>query len=114
MDLRDKTVVVTGARGGIGGALCRAFEAEGAEVFEVDLPEYDVGTEAGVLAAIESVGKPIDVWFSNAGVPGPMADGDDPGWDEAWRVNVMQHVWAARALVPQMTERGSGYLVNTA
>ena len=69
-----------------------------------------------MLAAIESVGKPIDVWFSNAGVPGPQGgpEGDDAGWDESWRVNVMQHVWASRALLPQMTERGSGYLVNTA
>jgi NAD(P)-dependent dehydrogenase (short-subunit alcohol dehydrogenase family) len=116
MELRDRAVVVTGAKGGIGSALCRAFEAEGAEVFPADLPEFDLGTEAGVLAAIESVGKPIDVWFSNAGVPGPQGgpEGDDAGWDEAWRVNVMQHVWASRALLPQMTERGEGYLVNTA
>jgi NAD(P)-dependent dehydrogenase (short-subunit alcohol dehydrogenase family) len=116
MDLRDKTVVVTGARGGIGSALCRAFEAEGAEVVPIDLPEFDCGSEAGVLAAIESAGKPIDVWFSNAGVPGAMGgpEAPDDDWDESWRVNVMQHVWASRALLPQMTERGSGYLVNTA
>jgi NAD(P)-dependent dehydrogenase (short-subunit alcohol dehydrogenase family) len=116
MELRDKTVVVTGAAGGIGSALCRAFEAEGADVTGIDLPEFDVGSEAGVLAAIESVGTPINVWFSNAGVPGPQGgpEGDDAGWDEAWRVNVMQHVWASRALLPEMTERGEGYLVNTA
>jgi NAD(P)-dependent dehydrogenase (short-subunit alcohol dehydrogenase family) len=38
----------------------------------------------------------------------------DDVWDEAWRVNVMAHVWAARALLPGMVERGEGYLVNTA
>src|SRR4051812_25775199 len=100
MELRDRRVVVTGARGGIGGALCRAFEAEGAGVVEVDLPEFDCGTEAGVLAAIESAGgaEAIDAWVSNAGVPGPTGgpEGDDAGWDLAWRVNVMQHVWASR------------------
>jgi NAD(P)-dependent dehydrogenase (short-subunit alcohol dehydrogenase family) len=43
---------------------------------------------------------------------GPEAD--DESWDEAWRVNVMAHVWAARALLPQMVQRGEGYLINTA
>ena len=38
----------------------------------------------------------------------------DEAWDEAWRVNVMAHVWASRALLPEMLERGEGYLVNTA
>src|SRR5919204_13342 len=40
--------------------------------------------------------------------------GTNDEWDTTWRVNVMAHVWAARHLLPQMTERGEGYLVNTA
>ena len=43
---------------------------------------------------------------------GPEAP--DDVWDEAWRVNVMAHVWASRALLPEMIARGDGYLVNTA
>ena len=39
---------------------------------------------------------------------------EDSQWDEAWRVNVMAHVWASRALLPEMLERGEGYLINTA
>ncbi len=38
----------------------------------------------------------------------------DEAWDEAWRVNVMAHVWASRSLLPEMLERGEGYLINTA
>jgi NAD(P)-dependent dehydrogenase (short-subunit alcohol dehydrogenase family) len=59
---------------------------------------------------------PIDVFVSNAGVPGAMGgpEAPDDSWDEAWRVNVMAHVWASRALLPEMVERGEGYLVNTA
>src|ERR1039458_4945074 len=54
-------------------------------------------------------------WF-NAGVPGAMGGPEAPeeSWEEAWRVNVMAHVWAARALLPEMLGRGEGYLINTA
>ena len=38
----------------------------------------------------------------------------DADWDDAWRVNVMAHVWAARVLAPEMVARGDGYLINTA
>ena len=38
----------------------------------------------------------------------------DAVWDLMWRVHVMSHVYAARALIPGMVERGSGYLLSTA
>jgi NAD(P)-dependent dehydrogenase (short-subunit alcohol dehydrogenase family) len=131
MDLRDKNVVVTGGAGGIGSALCRAFADEGARVVVADVTydraaavaeeidgraiDVDCGAEESIAEAIEAIG-PIDVWFSNAGVPGSMGGPESPDgdWDESWRVNVMQHVWAARRLIPQMTDRGEGYLINTA
>ena len=43
-----------------------------------------------------------------------MEDAPDADWDINWQVHVMSHVWAARALVPKMLARGSGYLINTA
>ena len=43
-----------------------------------------------------------------------LAEASDADWDINWRVHVMSHVWAARALVPKMLARGSGYLINTA
>jgi len=135
MELRDRHAVVTGGTGGIGQALVRRFAEEGARVVVADRERdsaqriaeevgglgvaFDAGTEQGVRALIDEAtawGGPVDVFFSNAGVPGPMGgpDAPDDGWDECWRVNVMQHVWASRVLVPQMVQRGDGYLLNTA
>jgi NAD(P)-dependent dehydrogenase (short-subunit alcohol dehydrogenase family) len=136
MQIAGRHVVVTGAGGGIGGALARRLDAEGARAVVVadrDLAgastvadeigglavQFDAGREDGVKAliaqAVEANGS-IDIFISNAGVPGGMGGPETPDelWDEAWRVNVMAHVWASRALLPDMLERGEGYLVNTA
>jgi NAD(P)-dependent dehydrogenase (short-subunit alcohol dehydrogenase family) len=78
----------------------------------------DVGDEAQVqalVAAAEERFGPIDVFCSNAGL---IRDGDefspDAHWTLNWQVHVMAHVYAARAVVPGMKARGSGYLLNTA
>jgi NAD(P)-dependent dehydrogenase (short-subunit alcohol dehydrogenase family) len=138
MDLEGRTVVVTGAAGGIGGALVRALNERGARsVIAADLDGggverlseelgaaqvmarvLDVTDEQATRALVEevetSVGE-IDVWFANAGLAtgsGPEAPDED--WDRQWRVNVMSHVYAARALLPGWIERGDGHLVTTA
>ncbi len=81
--------------------------------------ELDAGSEQSVRALIADASAahgPIDIFISNAGVPGALGGPESPDdtWDEAWRVNVMAHVWAARVLVPEMVARGEGYLINTA
>jgi NAD(P)-dependent dehydrogenase (short-subunit alcohol dehydrogenase family) len=136
MQLADKHIVVTGGAGGIGRALLRRFAAEGARALvvadralapaqtiaaEVDglAVELDAGREESVRALIAeatALNGPIDIFISNAGVPGGRGgpETEDAAWDEAWRVNVMAHVWAARALLPEMLERKEGYLINTA
>jgi NAD(P)-dependent dehydrogenase (short-subunit alcohol dehydrogenase family) len=136
MEVRERHVVVTGGAGGIGRALVRALHAEGARAVVVadrDLEtarqmaaevgglavELDAGNEESVRGLIEQASAaygPIDIFISNAGVPGAAGgpEAPDEAWDEAWRVNVMAHVWASRALVPEMLERGEGYLINTA
>ena len=43
---------------------------------------------------------------------GPEAPDDE--WQRIWEINVMAHVWAARAVLPEMVERGEGYLFSTA
>jgi NAD(P)-dependent dehydrogenase (short-subunit alcohol dehydrogenase family) len=78
----------------------------------------DVGVEAQVQALVAAAtarfGR-IDVFCSNAGL---IRDGDentrDADWTLNWQVHVMAHVYAARAVVPQMRARGEGYLLNTA
>lgn len=136
MELTDRHVVVTGGSGGIGRALVRRFAAEGAAavvVADLDLDAAravaaeigglavhgDVGREDDVRALIATATEahgPIDVFVSNAGVPGALGgpESADDAWDVAWRVNVMAHLWAARALLPSMVARGEGYLVSTA
>src|SRR5258708_18480027 len=78
----------------------------------------DVGQESDIhalIAAAEDKYGPVDVFFSNAGLSRKgQESASDADWDISWRVHVMSHVFAVRALVPGMLARGSGYLLNTA
>jgi NAD(P)-dependent dehydrogenase (short-subunit alcohol dehydrogenase family) len=69
----------------------------------------------------------VDVFVSNAGIlwGEPPRDGvdlrdrgnpwaSDEAWQRLWDVNVMPQVYAARAVLPHMLERGEGYLVQNA
>jgi NAD(P)-dependent dehydrogenase (short-subunit alcohol dehydrogenase family) len=136
VELSDRHVVVTGAASGIGAALARAFAGEGARVVVADMNgdgaaavadeigglglQADVSSEGEIAALVsraERWGGPVDVFFSNAGVPGPgggPVEVDPGAWQQTWDVNVLAHVWAARAVLPGMLERGDGYLLNTA
>lgn len=139
-----QTAVVTGGGHGIGRALCRRLARDGIKVIVADIdflaaeavateidgiPEStDVGSEPDVAALIDRVEEntgPIDMLVSNAGVgygdgPDGAASADagirkvDDRWESCWSINVMAHVYAARALVPRMVTRGGGYLVNVA
>lgn len=137
MELRDRICVVTGGASGIGRAMCQRFAAEGARaVVVVDRDAdgalatahaigdravartADVTVEADIEAVVErtedEVG-PIDLWASNAGILGYGGiEAPDKTWSLVWSVNVLAHLYAARALVPRMLERGGGYLLSTA
>ncbi len=137
MHVKDKVCVVTGAASGIGEAVARAYAQAGARgVVVADLKSSrdklasvageigglavpaDVAQESEIqslIAAAETRFGPVDVFFSNAGLSRKgQESADDADWDVSWRVHVMSHVFAARALVPGMLARGSGYLLNTA
>jgi NAD(P)-dependent dehydrogenase (short-subunit alcohol dehydrogenase family) len=124
MKLDGTVAVVTGAAGGIGAALVTRFAAEGATVVGVDrragdgVRVCDVTDAAAVAALVRDVvdehGR-IDLFCSNAGITtGVGLDDPEDLWHAAYDVNVMAHVYAARAVVPHMLERGAGYLLNTA
>lgn len=106
MELKDKVVVVTGAAGGIGGALVDQFRSEGATVIGSDLkvPEQtqanrflinDISTEDGVKSLIDDVlaheGQ-IDLFCSNAGIALPMdAFSPEKYWDKTLDINLKSH-----------------------
>ncbi len=135
MELDGKHVVVTGAASGIGRACADRFVTEGARVVVSDRAgerlesaaaeigatavHADVSRERDIrelVASAQRSGGPIDLFFSNAGIGGPAGGPEAPD-DElqlTWEINVMAHIWAARALLPGWVERGDGYLVSTA
>jgi NAD(P)-dependent dehydrogenase (short-subunit alcohol dehydrogenase family) len=77
-----------------------------------------VADEAAIAALVERTidrHGPIDLFVSNAGYGlrgGLELSNDDI--DAMWRVHVMSHIYAARAVLPSMIARGQGYLLNTA
>jgi NAD(P)-dependent dehydrogenase (short-subunit alcohol dehydrogenase family) len=135
MKLKDKVAVVTGGAHGIGKALCERFAHEGARgVVVADLDAEaaaQVAKQIGGLAVTTNVAREadivnlvqkandaygeIDLFCSNAGI-GTPGGADEPNeiWQNIWEVNVMAHIYAARAVVPRMLARGEGYLLNTA
>lgn len=139
MEVAGKIVVVTGGAHGIGRALVERFAREGAKhVVVVDLDEtraravassvggtgrqVDVASAAAVATLVDDVERdhgPIELFCSNAGILPIDADPDNAAstpeleWNRAWAVNVMAHVHAARALVPRMISRKSGYFLQT-
>jgi NAD(P)-dependent dehydrogenase (short-subunit alcohol dehydrogenase family) len=135
MTVNQKVVVVTGGGSGIGRALCRRCAAEGArsvavvdvnraaaeavarEIGGLAIGGADVSDEATMQRVVAEVlhhRSRIDLFCSNAGV---AVDGDEQTptaeWDRCWGVNVMAHVYAARAVLPHMLARGDGYLLQT-
>ena len=79
----------------------------------------DVSVEADIQALVAATRArfgAVDIFMSNAGIGGASGgfELDDPLWDKMWQVHGMAHVWAARAVVPEMVARGAGYFVVTA
>lgn len=131
MEIADKVVVVTGGCSGIGAGLARRFRDGGARAVIVadldvrDAPDgvvarrCDVARESDVAALVAQVlaghGR-IDLFCSNAGVLTPgwdVRDSDFARWERDWRINVMAHAYAAKAVLPAMIARGEGYLLQT-
>jgi len=139
MLVKGKTIVVTGAAQGIGAGLCKKFREEGAaNIVMVDINEKsldekasqvegismrcDVSSKREVLNLVQTIERDIgeiDLFCSNAGIMIPdeeydnAASASDEAWLRSWNINVMAHVYAAKALLPGWIARGCGYFLNT-
>jgi NAD(P)-dependent dehydrogenase (short-subunit alcohol dehydrogenase family) len=138
MEISNKVAVVTGGASGIGAGMAERFAREGAAgvvVADINLERAqgvaarigpqalalacDVSREADIQELVrrtrERFGR-IDIYFSNAGILGRLGglELEDSLWDKMWQVHGMAHVWAARAVVPEMVQRGEGYFLVTA
>jgi NAD(P)-dependent dehydrogenase (short-subunit alcohol dehydrogenase family) len=135
MNVRDSVVVVTGGASGIGRALAGRFVGERARavaVIDRDHAAGDVAHQIGARAYIADVGVEhqlarvieeihteygaIDLFCSNAGIGAGDGglDTSEDDWQRIWHVNVMAHIYAARAVIPMMLTAGHGYLLQTA
>lgn len=139
MKMENKVAVLTGAGNGIGEALAKRMAAAGARgVLVSDISESDaqrvaadivaaggrafgvtadVSSEAAIKRLVETAESrfgPVDLFCSNAGIVDEGGvDAPDSKWERSWSINVMAHVFAARAVLPGMLARGSGYLLST-
>lgn len=135
MNVAGKIIIVTGAASGIGRGLCQRFAKEGAKaIIAADVNEpgakavadeikseafaCDVRKESDIINLAkfteDKYGR-IDLFCSNAGI---IAIGgyevDNEAWQRIWEINVLAHVFAARAVVPGMIKRGGGAFMITA
>jgi len=134
----DQTVIVTGGGGGIGGATCRRFAAEGAKVAVFDLNlqaaqavaegilaqggraqayPCDIADRATVdaaVAAAEADLGPIDVLVNNAGwdVFLPFTKTVPAQWDKLIAINLIGALHLHHAVLPGMVARRRGRIVN--
>lgn len=134
MQLTDRVIIITGGGRGIGRALCRRFAEEKPKgILVADRDEAsakavaeeiggigcgcDVTSEADIQQAVrlaETEYGPVSVFCSNAGstIKGGV-ETCDADWQTMWNLHVMSNVYAARAVLPGMVERGEGYLLQT-
>ena len=133
--LSGKIAIVTGGGKGIGKALAIALCKYGATVVIADLCKEDASSAAKSMGGIgfecdvtqeEKVKKlvskvkkkfgAIDIFVSNAGVclgeKDHSASASNKAWQLSWEVNVMAHVYAARATLPKMIKSRRGHFVQ--
>lgn len=134
LGLRDRVCVVTGSTLGIGLETARMIASEGARVVvagrdpeRVEKAREASGAELGVvcdlaepaapealIAEARSRLGPVDCLVNNVGLAyqATFEELTDRQWDELWQLNVMSHMRAIRAVLPDMRGRGRGSIVN--
>jgi 3-oxoacyl-[acyl-carrier protein] reductase len=134
-DLSGKTALVTGASGGIGGAIARGLYAQGAAIVasgtrkdalealcaelgaRASVLQCDLGDAAAVDALVgqaEALGAPIDILVANAGVTRDnlLVRMKDEEWEAVIKVNLEAYFRLARAALRGMMRRRSGRIIG--
>ncbi|WP_198406632.1 SDR family NAD(P)-dependent oxidoreductase [Paracoccus yeei] len=140
MRFQNKIVIVTGAAGGIGGAISARFAAEGAQVVVTDVNAEgaeatvaeivaqggkaralasDIAQPEGCRAIVENViatEAAIDVLCNNAGINrrGNLLALTPEDWRLSFAINVDAMFHLCQAVLPHMIAAGGGAIVNTA
>jgi short-subunit dehydrogenase len=130
LELQGRSVLLTGATGGIGAAIARALHGRGSSLLltgrrvdvleglrdelgeRADIAEADLADSADVAKLCERVAE-MDVLVANAGLPasGRIEEFSPEEIDRALDVNLRAPLQLARAAAPAMAERGRGHLV---
>jgi NAD(P)-dependent dehydrogenase (short-subunit alcohol dehydrogenase family) len=117
--MSEQVVVVTGAAGGIGSAIVRRFETDGAIVVGLDLVDgFDVSDPDACQAAADDIverhGR-IDVLCNNAGTSavGDVVSTTLDEWQRVFAVNVFGVANMSRVVLPYMRAAGRGVVVHT-
>jgi len=135
LELRDKTVLITGGSKGIGLAAAKGFAAEGCDLHltsrtlddlqaakgiieqahgvAVTVHPMDLSVQGNVAALGAAVGE-VDILVNNAGaIPGgDVAAVDEARWRTAWDLKVFGYINMTRHFLGAMTARGHGVIVN--
>ena len=133
-----KTALITGATSGIGRATACEFAKYGIKLIlcgrrverlksiqealskltDVHILNFDVRDKTETFKAIESLPadfKNIDILVNNAGNAhglDPIDQGSTDDWDAMMDINVKGLLYVSKAIIPQMTERKSGHIIN--
>ena len=114
-----RRAIVTGGMSGLGAACAERLADDGHEVIRFDVsPDadetVDVSDPESVRSAVDRVG-PVDVLVNSAGIVGPnvpLWEVSAEEWNRTFAVNVLGVFNLCHAVVPAMTERGWGRIVN--
>jgi NAD(P)-dependent dehydrogenase (short-subunit alcohol dehydrogenase family) len=135
INLKGKSVLITGASKGIGRVIAEFMAAEGCNLHLAARDEgamrelaERLASERGVKVSVhrcdlgqthelEKLGTScadVDILVNNAGdiPPGTLADIDSKTWRDAWSVKVFGYIDLTRIIYPHMCARGSGVIVN--
>ena len=114
--LADRVAIVTGTAHGIGTAVARALEEQGATVYGCDKDTVDVTDSVQVEEFVRGIGR-VDILVNNAGgvvgqVGRPVEEVSDANWQAVVDANLTSTFLCTRAVVPEMKQAGYGRIVN--